>query len=322
VEPKRSMSAFAACVVVALALLCLAGFAVAAEWSAIGLLVVATYLWSERTRLLANGRRDGRNSPQHRRALDRIVLAQWLGAGILSFLVALAARHYSLDPFSGGGRLLRALIVGFAVGILGVFVSSLVDWTVILPKVSGLSGPAPCECAVGERWRYTTDVWYLHRAAATAVVYLVVIGIPAFMAAESSGSGQIAWGVLTTGVILVAGFFFRDMFLAGRYALNPPVLVGDLIWVEAPPEGDEDLPMLHRRAYVLDVSLQGAKYKALTDGRYRGARFTQKSDGTVSNEDLGGAKKAPSKEGEPALCPPGHCSGVNWYCRHNPKAHD
>jgi hypothetical protein len=314
------MSAFAVVVAVAMALLSLDGFAEAGVWVGVGLLVVGGGFYAERTRLLRRGRDVGREAPPHRKSLDRIVLVQWLGAALVGGGFSLACLAAGLSPLSDTGRLVDALIVGLAVGSVGVFVSSLVDWYVILPKVSGIARLAPCEQSGGTRWKYTTDIWYFHRAVATALVYLAATGIPVYMGSTASGSAVAAWGVVSTIVAAAGAYFFRAMFLAGWYAFNPPVLVGDQIFVDVPEEGDGDVRVHRRRAYVLDVSLQGVKYKVLHDGRYTGGRFVDRDDGNVPNHKLSGVK-APRKDDEP-ICPKGKCTGVNWYCRHNSKAHD
>ncbi len=319
-EPKRSMSVFAAVVVAAIAMLAIAGLTTAAAWTSMGLAVLAGLLFAESRRLLARGARAGRALPDHRASLDKIVFMQWVGVGVLGVAAALVCRTYDFAPLVDTNRFVETLIVGVTVGAVGVFLSSLVDWYVILPKVSGLAGPAPCECAGGARWKYTTDIWYFHRSAATALVYLVATGIPSYMGGTAKGSGIVAWGIVAVIVATVGGYFFRAMFLAGWYAFNPPILVGDQIFVHVAEEGEGDVAMRRRRAYVVDVSLQGAKYKILHDGRYVGGRFIDKDDGNVPNHKLPGSK-APRKEGEP-LCGKNNCTGVNWYCRFNPRAHD
>ena len=314
------MSAFASVVVAAIALLAMADLATAAIWASVGLAVLAGWFFVESRRLLARGARTGRTVPPHRASLDKIVLVQWVGASFLGAVAGLACTTYDFAPLAGANRFVDTLIVGITVGAIAVFLSSLVDWYVILPKVSGLAGPAPCECAGGARWKYTTDVWYFHRAAATALIYLAATGIPSYMGGTSKGSGIVAWGIVAVIIATAGGYFFRAMFLAGWYAFNPPILVGDQIFVNVAEEGDGDVAVRRRRAYVLDVSLQGAKYKVLHDGRYVGGPFIDKDDGNVPNHKLPGSK-APRKEGEP-LCGKKRCTGVNWYCRFNPQAHD
>jgi len=318
VEPKYSMSAYAGVTVIALTLLSLMGLSEAAAWTATGLLVASGALAAEGHRLLANGRRVKRYAPDHRQKLDRLVRLQWIGAGFTGLAVALACAHYGIAPLADSSAFVSALIVGVVVGVLGVFLSSLVDWYVILPKVSGLSGPAPCEKSEGEMWKYTTCFWFFHRAMATALVYLVVVGIPTYMGDISSGTALVAWAVIATIIAVVAGYFFRGMFLAFWFAFNPPLLAGDTVFAVVPQEGDGDTNLRRQRAYVVDVSLQGAKYKILDEGRYLGGRFVAKADGQIPIQRLEDAK-AP-KTTNPAPCA-GGCSGVNWYCRHNPEAH-
>jgi len=318
-EPRYSMSAFAAVVAVALALLSLAGFAEAAAWTAVGVFAVSAALFAESLRLLANGRRVGRESPPHRQRLDRIVVIQWVGSSFTGLLVALACAHWGVEPLTTTHQLVDALLIGLCAGSVGVFLSSLVDWYVILPKVSGLSGPAPCELAESGAWKYTTCIWYFHRALATALVYLVVIGIPSYMSNVTSGQEIYAWAALATILAVLGGYILRGMFVAVWFFLKPPVLVGDQIFVQVPQEGDGDVEMRRQRAYVLDVSIQGAGYKILDAGRYVRGKFTDKSDGNVPNHKLAAAKAV--RNSDPPICAQG-CTGVNWYCRCNPKAYD
>lgn len=312
------MSVYAVVVTTALTLLALLDAAAAAMWTAVGLFAIAALLFGEFLRLRRHGRADGRPSVPHRLTLDRLVLIQWLGSSVTAFVLSSVLSSLDVAPIESAGRLVHALIVGVVIGSLGVFISSLVDWYVILPKVSGFAGPAPCECAGGTRWKYTTCDWYFHRAAATAIVYVVVTGIPAYMAGTSTGSASLTWTLIAAGIAAVGGYFFRGMFLAGWYAFRPPILVGDQIYVEVAGEGEGDVTMHRHRAYVVDVSLQGVGYKILDNGQYVRGRFVDKHDGNVPNHKLPGLKAPTSTK---PLCPQGHCSGVNWYCRHNPDAY-
>lgn len=314
------MSVFATVVVAAIALLAMADLATAAVWTSVGLAVLAGLFFAESRRLLARGLRAGRGMPPHRASLERIVLGQWIGASVLGAAAGLACVTYDFAPLAETNRVVDTLIVGVTVGAIAVFLSSLIDWYVILPKVSGLAGPAPCECAGGARWKYTTNIWYFHRSAATTLIYLAATGIPSYMGGTAKGSGIVAWGIVAVIVATAGGYFFRAMFLAAWYSFNPPILVGDQIFVTAAEEGDGDVAVRRHRAYVLDVSLQGAKYKVLHGGRYVGKPFIDKDDGNVPNHKLPQAK-APRNDGEP-LCGKNHCTGVNWYCRFNPEAHD
>src|SRR3954447_5470075 len=153
-EPKRSMSVFAAVVVLAIVLLAMADFATAAVWTSIGLAVLAGLCFAESRRLLARGGRADRTVPSHRARLDKIVLGQWVGASGLGAAAGLACMTYDFAPLAGTNRFVDTLIVGVTVGAISVFFSSLIDWYVILPKISGLAGPAPCECAGGSHWKY------------------------------------------------------------------------------------------------------------------------------------------------------------------------
>src|SRR5262245_40892637 len=125
-EPRYSMSVFAVVVALALALLSLAGLAEAAMWTAVGSFLVSAALGAEALRLLANGRRVGRESPPHRRSLDRIVAVQWVGSSSVGLLIAVACDRLGLDPLATSHQLVDALLIGLCAGAVGVFLSSLV----------------------------------------------------------------------------------------------------------------------------------------------------------------------------------------------------
>lgn len=77
----------------------------------------------------------GHELPSHRRTKDLLVLVQWtLSGGVafaLGFALALAGAE-GLDI----GRIAGAFTVGVSAALLAVFLSSLVDWYVILPRES------------------------------------------------------------------------------------------------------------------------------------------------------------------------------------------
>ena len=102
-------------------------------------------------------------------------------------------------------------------------------------------------------------------------------------------------------------------------AFNQPIYVGDTILVNQPGEGEGD-PMIRRRAYVVDVSVQGLKYQYLHGDEYTGPPFERKGHGPV----LGGDEYRAIERVEKAAAVPcqNGCSCVNWYCRNNLRAYD
>ncbi|HEX2160636.1 MAG TPA: hypothetical protein VHF88_02335 [Thermoleophilaceae bacterium] len=311
-EPRYSMAAYAAVVGAVLVLLALSGEHSGAAWAAAGLLAIASAL---DVTYVAQRRRLAREAP-YRSKFDRMVRIRWVLAGIGSLALIAAAGALDLAPLDGQGRFVDAVLLCSTVGALGVFVSSLVDWYWILPKVSGIVCPAPCEAPGGERWESPTGHWYFHRGVATLLVSGMATGICGYMAATTDDQGEAAiWGVVALVAISTAVVKFNEQGIKALwYGFSPPIHVGDTILAERHTEG----PVERRRAYVVDVSLQGARYKFLIDGRYAGTRFGTKGDqAPIPNDDLLGTPRA-----EPIAVCSESCTGINWYCRYNPSAHD
>jgi hypothetical protein len=312
VEPRYTMRAYAVVMTAAFIVLALAGFAGLAIAFAISVWLYALILKGVDSLLQRRfTARSGRRAARARVALDRFVTFQWLLASLVVIVCGVVIHNHGWQPLSGGGTLARAAIIALAVAALGVFASSLFDWYWVLPRVGGLVRLPPCEAGGKERWAFLTSMWYFHRALATAIVVIAVTGVPVYMlSTKSSGHAQAFWLVVSTGVAGIAGTFYRQLFRAGWYAFNPPVHVGDVIRAEVDVEGEER----RRELYVVDVSLQGAKYKLLDDdGEFRGLPFETKGDATpIPNEELGKARRIGRAQ---PFCSADFCSGINWYCQ-------
>lgn len=257
----------------------------------------------------------GHAVPDHRRRLDHLVVAQW-GFGGLAAVGAGVLTHYaSYRPLADSPALIHALITGGLIISSGVFISSLIDWYWILPRLSGLGGySAPCEDSGSEQWSSITSIWYFHRALATALVAAVATGIPVYMTSiTNDGSKHAAWDIAAFAVAGLAGLFSRHSLRAGYYAFNPPVHIGDVVRIRLDRYDFEP-----HDVYIVDVALQGSKFKELNDCQYRGRPFRKKGDGDpIENGALKRVRPLPEC---PAPCADS-CTGVNWYCRNNPLAH-
>lgn len=261
--------------------------------------------------------RGPRSATPARLALDRVVRIQCaatVGAGALVWAVGAALGADLLEP----PVVIRAVLVVATVAVVTVFVSSLIDWFWILPRVGGIVRRAPCEEAGGQRWARVTGVWQFHRSVATLVVSGCVTGVVAYMGQTSDHDAKTAWFVVAA-VIAAMTLAFNSASLRLLFAaFNPRQHVGDIIDIHG------------RNVYVVDVSLQGAKYKRLdtrsppepatTDEAdpAPGRPFGDKEDGSLSLDDLG---RYPKAEGCPSPCAV-RCTAINAYCRHNPAAYD
>ena len=207
---------------------------------------------------------------------------------------------------------------------LGVYISAAVDWYLILPGVSGLVRPAPCQTPGRERWARVSKLWFFHRGFATALVPICILGLFFFMAATSpdAGTERLAW---LGAAGLVGAVFYRyqnGALTALWWGLRAPRHVGDIVTLD-----DGTL------AYIVDLAVQGTNYMRINDDRsYSGAKFPHKKDDDIPLE-LVRRLKPHNPPGSTALgapcrnssddCSPqaDWCSGVNWYCRCNPDAH-
>lgn len=263
----------------------------------------------------------GHDVPAHRAKLDRLVLRQWGLSGGLGLTVALVVGT-NHNAQIGAGHLVQALAVGAAIALTAVFVSSLADWYWVLPRVGGIGGVAPCQ-APGERWKGLTAIWLFHRGVATTFVVAAVAGVPVYLATDSKGASAIAYGILGAVLGGAVALINRRGIEALTTAFNQPIYVGDTILVSHPGSSEGD-PTVRRRAYVVDVSIQGVKYQLLSGDEFTGPAFERKGHGpTERSDDTVAIATTARTEGQLAVpCPKGHCSGVNWYCRCNTHAYD
>lgn len=303
------MTAYAVVVVIALAALSARGFTGAAEWVAAGLFVVGAGF-----ELAYLVRRKGDRVMPHRRRLDNVVRAQWCGIAAVGVAVAAAFHAAGYAPLSEAATFVQTLVIGVVVAAPTIYVSSLVDWYWILPKVSGMTGLAPCERPAEERWAGVTGIWFFHRAVATAVVTGVLAAVPGYMAGSTSAGGAASAGWVLLGSALAIGYNSVNTGLrtAFAYAFNPPVHVGDIIRVRDEPEDRE-----MKNAYVVDVSVQGLKYKLVPAGPVPKPRFSQKGR-PLSMEEVGKARRV--SEPRPPCNGMERCQAINWYCLRNAQA--
>jgi hypothetical protein len=325
VEPRVSMTGYTIAIVAGLILLALGGYASAGLWSGLGIGAVAgllhlTYLIQRRAaRRMPEEyaeRRGGRLVPEHRRRLDRWVLGQWVAVVIAGAGIAEILRRADVAPFDDVGLVLEVLVIGWTVLWTGVYLSALVDWFVVLPKLSGIACPAPCERPGRQRWAGVTAIWCFHRGAARLLVPAVMIGCPTVIGAITDVPAGQAISFAIAGVLAVS---LAHLEVEGKdaltYGLNPTWHVGDTLWLI-----EETTDSVARRpAFLLDIAAEGGKFKYLdASGHYTRARFKDKHDGdTVTLKELGHRKLL---EDAPAPCGDS-CTGVNWYCWNNPLAH-
>jgi hypothetical protein len=309
-RPKDALWAFTVVTVAALAALWLRGFADTAAAVSLGVAVFGLcldigYLMTRRpTRVLA-----------HRRFLDRHVrgqLAVFLAAAAVMFVVG------NGDPLAHVSPILEALILGAVVATTAIYVSSLVDWYWVLPRVGGMqrSGLIPCVNSGGERWSGVTSIWLFHRAVATALVTTVLAAVPGYLAGRTGtgGTESAAWVVFGSALAIGYGSVSANVPAAFRQAFNPDIHVGDLVRLRTAVE-DNHLS----DAYVADVSTQGVKCKPIADADPAAPRFVDKGNLVPLAEVK---EIRPNAHGSSPCPGVDRCAAANWYCFRNVNANN
>jgi hypothetical protein len=302
-EPAVSMTAYAAVNTIALVLLVISGYPETAS-----VLAVVLAVWALALELTYRLRRKSDHVPEHRAKLDKLVRRQWalclgcVAIAVVSGLNLGLTRTTRTDvEFLDG-----AVLVAF----LSVWLSSLIDWYWVLPRLAGIGGPPPCQDTHSDTWNSVTKVWLYHRAIATLLFIGGVAAIPGYLSLASSNHAlAVVLGVVTFGVPAVMSEQAAAAVKALMNGLNPSAPVGSIVRVRM-------LDVL--TVYLVDVSLQGSKYKRLDWTSV----WDEKSDGPqIRNDVLASSNMSEVVREAPSPCSPESCNRRNWYCRHNEKAY-
>lgn len=226
-----------------------------------GASLAIAYLWA-----LRHSGRQLRS--RRRRDLDRFVACLWLAAATLPLLTVAGVVVFQSEPL-GGPLFVHVSLVAVAVASTGLFISSLVDWYWILPRLTGIVRPAPWESAGDPAWRRLTALWLFHRSIALLIITFALVAVPTYMASTASGHDRVAW--LAAAAVLAAALVPLNENVG--VALNPPVCVGDVIEFEG------------GAAYIIDVSLSGAKFQRIgPDGQVLPLRLD--GDGVIPLREI------------------------------------
>jgi len=243
--------------------------------------------------------------PPHRRARDRGLFVGWLTFGLSGAALATLTLTLSVHPVTHAPRFLASFVVAVALASTTVFLSTLCDWYVVLPRLAGIVCLPPCREPGHRRWRTLTQFWYLHRSIATAAVGAAVVACPLYVAFGSHGAAATAWGVTSVITGLIVGYMAR-LGRAAHFSLNPPLVIGDVVSGLAIGRLDREEDGAF---YLVDVSLAGAHIRWLNDD---GPAFARKGLFLELSEQ----RDVPTISSDQPVCAD-RCRGVNWYCRHN-----
>jgi hypothetical protein len=269
----------------------------------------------------------GATIPSHRAKLDDVVAsdaAAALGPATLLIVVSLVV---GLTP--GGGAATARIAIGFlAIAAAAIYLSSLVDWYIILPRISGQLGARPCRSRdpafpFPHSWKEVTRWWYIHRIVATVVFRFLTAAAIAAVLGEFIGAGEGA-KVLAGLVMGIFATYLSTIGSAVFQGAQPKLLVGETVVVRPrprrqwwPPFSMIHPPDLRGQQYVIDVSLEGIHLTAAAPREAKvlpEPRFVRDADRLpLVNHDS--AKLASERFSGCAH----RCSGINWYCIENPR---
>jgi hypothetical protein len=278
--------------------------------------------------------------PPHRDRLDLIVSGDLRTTTSVGLAVSVTLILGDVNAPAGVGALRSVLLALLVVGAC-VYLSSLVDWYVVLPRISGQLGARPCRLHLDQEpgawpgtWRETTRWWYLHRLVA-AVTLRFGLGYAFALAASSFITFELGPRIVSIGVLgifaeytpirlapiareamhsqLFLGRTVRRVRLAQRVRWQlrlGPVSLFALHWKTPKRESVSD------REYVYDVSVEGVQLVSAAPRE----EVSERKDFEREPERVRLKDVDEVKAGKPPFsgCD-GRCSGINWYCIENPR---
>lgn len=206
---------------------------------------------------------------------------------------------------------LAITILGTTV-FMALYLSSLVDWCYIFPRLRGGTGIRPCTDSLNPYWRRITRIWLLHRLIATIALVAATVAVVAIAANEwVLGLNQVVAAALAAAATVLAGFYLARLPFAVAIMVNPPLHVGDKIKLaEAFP-----LPAACPDYFVSEVSLEGVKLVELDDGDVRTRPGPDRSyDRMLDLTEIHKLLRA-----RDTFAPCRECKGVHPYCGRSPS---
>jgi hypothetical protein len=282
--------------------------------------------------------------PQHRERLDLIV------AGDLRAVLALGAvaggfmLFLNVEPPDLGIAPISAVLLGVTAAI--ILLSSLVDWYVILPRISGLLGIRPCRepdtdfPRRPQTWREVTRWWYIHRIIAALALRF---GLSFAISLTVSEHMDVPYGasIVAGAAVGFLASYVAAVRKAAWQAGHPSLVVGRTVRrrtvkrkpltitvfgrkVKLPYLTRAEVREMRPREYVYDVSLEAvqlvaaAKYEGEDVPRYEkdGKMVYERDLAKVLVRDVEASTPEPA---EPFAGCDRRCSGINWYCIENPR---
>ena len=281
--------------------------------------------------------------PPHRERLDLIVAGDARAALAAGVIAGALLTAFQIEPPRSGVAPLTPVLLAVVASV--VYLSSLVDWYVILPRVSGLLGARPCRAHDVEHprfpktWRETTRWWYIHRIVAALVLrfglsFAIVLSVGRHLALPHGAS------VVASAAVGSFAAYLQAVPSAVYQAGHPTLIVGRTVRRRSVQRTSRTITLLRRtlripwlkrrtagalrpREYVYDVALEAvqlapawAREGAIPRGQDGGVAY-ERDPAKLELRDLRASTPEPADL--PFAGCEGRCSGINWYCIENPR---
>jgi hypothetical protein len=270
--------------------------------------------------------------PPHRARLDRVVagdtLVTLLPATLLAVLFATEVGH----PLAGH-EAVHGATAALVVAATVVWASSLFDWYLILPRVSGQLGPRPCRSTsevatfpFPTTWKEVTRWWYIHRVVAAFAFRVGLSTALAVAIGKISGLDQEARWFAGVAMLLFSSYAFSALWHGVGQAGHAKAIVGQTVCVERRPGKRRKLPPFTRlrplrldgRYYVVDVAIESVQIVNVEAHEAEGLPEPEKFERHPDSVLLPNVDALHPEKQKFCGCDE-RCSGINWYCIENPR---
>jgi hypothetical protein len=281
--------------------------------------------------------------PPHRGRLDLIVAGDVRAALVVGGAASAAALVFSIEQPNLGIAPASAVLLGATAVV--ILLSSLIDWYVILPRVSGLLGIRPCRepgrdfSRRPETWREITRWWYIHRIVAALALRFGLSFAVAFTVSHHTAVPHGASVVAGAAVGFLASYIAAirsAVWQAGHLTLIvgrtvrrrdvrrvPKIVTLFGKRLRFPFLTDSVAGDFQPREYVYDVALEAVQLASAAKREQE--EVPRDNEGNISYErdpakllvkDVDASTPQPA---EPLAGCQSRCSGINWYCIENPR---
>ncbi len=267
-------------------------------------------LWCKYTRDMD---RAMRTSPPHRDRLDLLVAGDARTALLPALVLACFAVIFEPSVPTVDAYVLEAVETVAAVAAV-IYVSSLFDWYLILPRLSGLLGVRPCK-SKGDppgwpnTWRKVTRWWYVHRIVA-AFVFVYGLALAVGLVASGLTSASSNWVEFAFAAVLgTFGAYKKAIWPTVKEVGHPRLILGRTYASAVMP-----------RSYVFDVSIEGVDL--VPAGRFEKRAAEPLPDEGIEYEkhpdEISHAQAQEFTSAESYTGCDHRCNGISWYCIDNP----